>query len=357
MDAITLLKNDHTTVERLFKRYEDAGDRAYVEKRRLVDQIIEELSRHAAIEEQLFYPAARAAVDDVEDVALESIEEHHIVKWVLSELEKMDPRDERFDAKVAVLIENVRHHVEEEEGEFFPKVRAQLGRNDLSDLGDAMETARKVAPTRPHPRSPQMPPGNLVAGAFASVTDRVTDTAKGTAYGVVNVAKRVVSIVPGISLEPTRPSGSRLARSQAERVRGGLEGAVDSVADAAGRVLDQVDDTADQVVDQIGDAADEARERAEEAGDTVTRTARSATRGAARTAKAARSGAKGTATSARKGASSARTAAERGATSTARSAKRGAKNTTRTAKRGATTTARTAKKAATATKRTASASS
>jgi hypothetical protein len=269
----------------------------------------------------------------------------------------MDPREERFDAKVTVLIENVRHHVEEEEGEFFPKVREQLGRNDLGELGDAMETARRVAPTRPHPRSPQVPPGNLVAGAFAAVTDRVTDAAKGTAYGVVNTAKRVVSIVPGVSLEPTRPTGSRLARSQADRVQDGLERAADSVADAAGRVLDQVDETADRAADQLGDAADEARDRAEDVGDTVNRTARSARRGAARTAKAARSGAKGTATSARKGASSARTTAKRGATSTARSAKRGAENTSRTAKRGATTTARTAKKAAAATKRTASTSS
>jgi hemerythrin superfamily protein len=339
MDAITLLKNDHHTVEQLFKRFENAGERAYVEKRRVVDQIIEELSRHAAIEEQLFYPAARVAVDDVEDVALESIEEHHIVKWELSELEKMDPRDERFDAKVAVLIENVRHHVEEEESEFFPKVRDQLGRNDLGELGDAMESARKVAPTRPHPRSPQTPPGNLVAGAVASVTDRVGDAAMGTAYGVVNVAKRVVSIVPGVSLEPTRPTGSRLARSQAARVRDGLDDAVDSIGDTAER------------------AVDETRDRAEDVGSTVTRTARSATRGAARTASAAKSGAKGTATSARKGASSARSTAKRGATSTARNAQRGATNTARTAKRGATTTARTAKKSASATKRTATSSS
>ncbi|MFN7151600.1 MAG: hemerythrin domain-containing protein [Microthrixaceae bacterium] len=320
MDAITLLKNDHRTVEQLFKRYEDAGDSAYVEKRRLVDRIIEELSRHAAIEEQLFYPAARAVVDDVEDVALESIEEHHIVKWELSELEKMDPRDERFDAKVTVLIENVRHHVEEEEGDFFPKVREQLGRNDLGELGDAMETARKVAPTRPHPRSPQMPPGNLVTGAVASVTDRVGDTAKGTAIGVVNVAKRVVSLVPGISLEPTRPTGSRLARSQAERVRDGLDNAVDSIGD-----------TAERAVDQAGDVVEETRDRAEDVGTTMTRTARTATRGAAKTAKTAKAGAKGTATSARKGASAARTTAKRGATSTGRTAKKSANATKRAA--------------------------
>src|SRR6478736_141103 len=138
MDAITLLRNDHKTVEQLFKRFEKAGDRAYVEKRQIVDRIIEELSVHAAIEEQLFYPVARATVAGTEDIALESLEEHHIVKWLLSELVDLDPQAERFDAKVTVLIENVRHHVEEEATEFFPLARAALGRNDLNDLGDSL---------------------------------------------------------------------------------------------------------------------------------------------------------------------------------------------------------------------------
>ncbi len=92
MDAITLLKDDHRSVEKLFKRFEDAGDRAFVEKRKVVDRIIEELSVHAAVEEQLFYPVTRATVPAVEDVALESLEEHHIVKWVLSELERHGSR-------------------------------------------------------------------------------------------------------------------------------------------------------------------------------------------------------------------------------------------------------------------------
>ncbi|MGK2948431.1 MAG: hemerythrin domain-containing protein, partial [Acidimicrobiales bacterium] len=72
MDAITLLKTDHKAVEQLFKRFEKAGDRAFVEKRELVDRIIEELSKHAAIEEQLFYPVVRATVPETDDIALES---------------------------------------------------------------------------------------------------------------------------------------------------------------------------------------------------------------------------------------------------------------------------------------------
>ncbi len=165
MDAITLLRNDHRAVEKLFKRFEKAGDRAFVEKRAVVDRIVEELSVHAAIEEQVFYPVARATVPGVEDIALESLEEHHIVKWVLDELDHLDADDERFDAKVTVLIESVRHHVEEEESEFFPKVRNELGRAALADLGEALQEAKKSAPTHPHPRSPDTPPANSVVGA------------------------------------------------------------------------------------------------------------------------------------------------------------------------------------------------
>src|SRR5438045_1266176 len=121
MDAITLLKNDHKTVNALFRRYEKAGDQAHKEKRAVADRIIEELSIHAAIEEQLLYPVVRMTVPGTEDLTLESLEEHHIVKWVLSEISGMDPADERFDPKVTVLIENVRHHVEEEESDLFPK--------------------------------------------------------------------------------------------------------------------------------------------------------------------------------------------------------------------------------------------
>src|SRR4051812_24004858 len=153
MDAITLLKNDHKTVEKLFKQFEKAGDRATTAKRNTVDKIIEELSVHAAIEEQVFYPAIRELVPESEDMVLESLEEHHIVKWTLSELESLGPEDERFVAKVTVLMESVRHHVEEEEGDLFPEIRSAVGRKRLGEIGDAMEEAKKMAPTRPHPKA------------------------------------------------------------------------------------------------------------------------------------------------------------------------------------------------------------
>ena len=175
MDAITLLKNDHKEAERLFKTFEKAGPRAAATKRRTVTKIIEELSVHAAIEELVFYPAVRQEVEDAENVVLESMEEHHVVKWVLSELEDMDPKHERFDAKVSVLIENVRHHIKEEERELFPEVRAALGRKRLVEIGDALAKAKKTAPKRPHPRMPDTPPGNVVAGLVAGAVDSVRE--------------------------------------------------------------------------------------------------------------------------------------------------------------------------------------
>jgi hemerythrin superfamily protein len=180
MNAITLLKNDHKTVEDLFKRFEKAGPRAHKTKKDIVERIVRELSIHAAIEEMVLYPAIREAAEngDLDKMVLESLEEHHLVKWVLWELERMTPDDERFDAKVTVLIENVRHHVKEEEQELFPQVNKVYGRAQLADLGEAMESLKKTAPTHPHPRSPDEPPGNLVVGAGAGLVDRAVDAGK-----------------------------------------------------------------------------------------------------------------------------------------------------------------------------------
>lgn len=208
MDAITLLKDDHHTVEQLFKRFEQAGDRAHVQKRQIVDRIIEELSVHAAIEEQVFYPAARAAVPDTEDIALESLEEHRVVKWLLSELEDMDPTHERFDAKVAVLIENVRHHVEEEEGEFFPKVREHFGRNELAEIGESLADAKKSAPTRPHPRTPDAGPASAVAGAVTGVVDRVGGSISGIAQGSVTAVQELIARLTGSDRPKVSPTGA-----------------------------------------------------------------------------------------------------------------------------------------------------
>ncbi|GGK14625.1 hemerythrin [Pilimelia terevasa] len=150
MDGIVLLREDHKKVETLFKEYEKSRESATTaQKRALVDQICEALTTHAYIEERIFYPAAREAAPATGAHVLESVEEHHVVAWLLSEVRTLDPGDETFDAKVAVLMENVRHHVQEEEQEWFPEVRKALGRNALVELGEEMAKARSDAPADP----------------------------------------------------------------------------------------------------------------------------------------------------------------------------------------------------------------
>jgi hemerythrin superfamily protein len=219
MDAISLLKDDHQTVERLFKRFEKTSDRATVERRRIVDEIIKELSIHAEIEETIFYPAVRQAVPPSEEMVLESLEEHHVVKWVLSELEGMAPDAERFEAKVTVLIENVRHHVEEEESDLFPKVRRALTRTALDNMGEAMARAKTIAPTRPHPRSPDTPPGNIVTGVVAAALDRARDAGQELVEGAAGAARRVAANVADGGSPDQPPTRRRKAAAKRTTAR------------------------------------------------------------------------------------------------------------------------------------------
>jgi hemerythrin superfamily protein len=189
-DALDLLVADHRTVDDLFERFEKLGDNATKTKRQVADKIIRELAVHAVAEEQVLYPVVRECSDELEKVVLESLEEHHAAKVILAELQKMDPDHERFTAKVTVLSEMIRHHVEEEEKELFPKVRKQLGNELLGDMGTAIQRAKKAAPTRAHPGAPDEPPGNVVAGAVASIVDRVRDLGKGVAEDAGKAVRR-----------------------------------------------------------------------------------------------------------------------------------------------------------------------
>ncbi|HWL35738.1 MAG TPA: hemerythrin domain-containing protein [Frankiaceae bacterium] len=175
-DAITSLRDDHKKVEKLFKAFEklEKNDGSATDKRQVVGEIIRELSVHAAVEEQVFYPAVRKSVEEAEDVVLEGLEEHHIVKWTLSELEGMNGDEERFDAKVKVLMESVRHHVEEEEQEMFPKVREALGRKPLVELFETMEAARNEVPDTPQPEAPDEAPANLTSPTAAAAAGQPT---------------------------------------------------------------------------------------------------------------------------------------------------------------------------------------
>jgi hemerythrin superfamily protein len=175
-DAIAVLKADHRRVTELFDKFEGLGDRAHATRERTVAKIIEELSRHAGIEENVFYPAVRERfLVAQESMVLEALEEHHVVKVLLRELESMDPKSERYVAKVTVLREIVDHHVEEEESELFKKVRKEFRPAELRDLGAELEAARGQAPTRPHPSAPDEPPASTIANMLTAPLDAAAD--------------------------------------------------------------------------------------------------------------------------------------------------------------------------------------
>jgi hemerythrin superfamily protein len=148
-DAIVLLKEDHKEMRKLFREFEQAGENAEKAKGKIVERILEALTVHTYIENECMYPEVRKLMPDLEDDVLESYEEHHVADVLCMELAAMSPDDERFDAKTTVLIENVVHHMDEEEQEWFPKVRAGLGRKQLQELGARMLELKEKAPRKP----------------------------------------------------------------------------------------------------------------------------------------------------------------------------------------------------------------
>ncbi|MGZ8295067.1 MAG: hemerythrin domain-containing protein [Telluria sp.] len=138
-DAIALLTADHKKVKDLFEQFEALSDRSKVNKKKIADQICMELTVHAQVEEEIFYPAVRKPIKD-DDLMDEAVVEHASAKELIAQISEMDPGDDLYDAKVKVLSEQIDHHVEEEEGEMFPKVRKSGV--DLAELGEQM-AARK----------------------------------------------------------------------------------------------------------------------------------------------------------------------------------------------------------------------
>ena len=140
MDAVKLLKDDHKKVKDLFRQFEKA--RSDDRKKAIAEEAMHELEVHAEIEEEIFYPAAKAKADkEGQELVAEAVEEHHVVKMLIGELKAMPEVNEQYEAKFTVLIENVEHHIEEEEQEMLPDAKKTLGK-DIDVLGDQMK-ARK----------------------------------------------------------------------------------------------------------------------------------------------------------------------------------------------------------------------
>jgi hemerythrin superfamily protein len=199
MDPIKLIKEDHRTVKALFRKFERATKAS--EKQEFAEEIIEELSVHASVEEQLVYPVLRSS-GRIEESVLKAYEEHHAVKLVLAELDKMKVSDERYAAKMHVVSESTEMHFEEEETKLLPALEKILDADRSDELARAMIALKQVAPNHPHPLAPDAPPAGSVASVFAKVADvgkdllrRVTNADK--ARGHRRVRARVKSVKAG----------------------------------------------------------------------------------------------------------------------------------------------------------------
>jgi hemerythrin superfamily protein len=147
-DAIVMLREDHKEVRALFREFQKSST-TQARKGAIVEKVIELLTVHTYIENEVMYPRVRDLLPELEDDVLESYEEHHVADVLVMELTTMTPEDERFEAKTTVLIENVTHHIEEEEQDWFPKVREGLSRTQLRELGEELAEAKARAPRRP----------------------------------------------------------------------------------------------------------------------------------------------------------------------------------------------------------------
>jgi len=179
-DALALIKADHARVKELFGRYKALGDRALKSKAQTMERIVTELSVHATVEEQVFYPDVKLRVPGSKRLVDHGLGEHQELKETLARLQRMSADSAGFDAAMRKVIADVSDHVNEEERELFPKVRKAMSKQELADMADMMRTAQRAAPTRPHPHAPSTPPGNVIVGAAAAVVDTVRDAVRST---------------------------------------------------------------------------------------------------------------------------------------------------------------------------------
>src|SRR3954454_13676445 len=176
-DVLELLEHDHREVEQMFAEFEQATDPQ--ERRTIADKIIIELVRHSEAEEQAVYPAMKSAIDGGKEMVEHEIDEHSKAEKIMKELDGLDPNDPSFGTLMQELQKAITHHIQEEEGEAFPKFRRAVDKEQLDKLATTVEALKKIAPTHPHPKAPDHPPFNALLGPGAGLVDRVRDLLTG----------------------------------------------------------------------------------------------------------------------------------------------------------------------------------
>ena len=180
-DVIEILSTDHREVEAMFTELETLMQtRSGTDddlRKDLADQITIELVRHAVAEEVVVYPAVKEKVSEEE--AERAKQEHAEAEQTLKSLESLDADDPGFEPQMRKLMQEIREHVAEEEGETFPHMREVMSPDELTELGKRVEAIKAMAPTRPHPSVPNDRGKRLAAGPVAGLFDRLRDMASG----------------------------------------------------------------------------------------------------------------------------------------------------------------------------------
>jgi len=176
-DVVDLLTTDHHEVLDLLQQIKITTDTE--ERRDLTDSVISEIVRHAVAEEMYVYPAMKKYLPDGEGAVDHDIEEHKELERTMKQLESADAQTAEFDQLLAQLENLLRDHASDEESEQFPKLRAQVPREELIEMGQKVETAKELAPTRPHPLAPNDQLFHKLVGPGVGLVDRLRDKLTG----------------------------------------------------------------------------------------------------------------------------------------------------------------------------------
>jgi hemerythrin superfamily protein len=173
IDVIDELITDHREALELLRRIASTTDAD--ERRELADTVISEVVRHSVAEEMYVYPAMREYMSNGDEAVKHDTEEHQELEEVMKQLEGVQATEPRFDALVQEMTDKLRHHAHDEESEQFPKLRERVPRDELIKLREKVDTAKKLAPTRPHPGAPHSELFHKIVGPGVGMVDRLRD--------------------------------------------------------------------------------------------------------------------------------------------------------------------------------------
>jgi hemerythrin-like domain-containing protein len=188
-DAFEVLAHDHAEVKQMLTQLElgairqgGAGTEQLTQRKKLAEQLVIEESRHEAVEELYFWPAVREHLPNGDELADTAIGQEDEGKEVLDKLDKLDAGDPEFEKLLAEFIRAGREHIDYEETQVWPELRAALTAVQSQEIGSKMEAGKKTAPTRPHPRTPSSPGALKATGPVAAAADKARDaiTHRGT---------------------------------------------------------------------------------------------------------------------------------------------------------------------------------